>query len=164
MVENIMIQDQILFRGKLDPEFNITSSSNQWVEGCFAMHPTSEGLYPCIITSNSLGEIFPKFIIPQSLGQYTRKRDDLNNKIFQYDIVRYYLPFSKGNTDSKSFDNWQIGFIDWYQPDLSYAIVLKDRHIRLSNADNDIEVIGNLIDNLDLVDWLDTEGKYYDGL
>lgn len=130
---------KILFRGK-------RTDNKQWVEGFFFM----DGAY---ISSAFIMNKRSRYIVDrESIGQYTGLKDKNGKRIFEGDIVRI-----RGN---QAVEDWKhvgytalIAFIDGGFCALDGTI--EDHGLRrygLARLDFDLEVIGNIHDNPELLE------------
>lgn len=118
---------EILFRGK-------RVDNGEWAEGLLGSKRT-------IIAESPLGNIDEVVVIPESVGQYAGLIDNNGKRIFEGDIVR-------GNNF-------------WHEKQKIYQVAFDDGGFYLVNDSGtmwhhehieDIEVIGNIYDNPELMD------------
>lgn len=149
-----MSEREILFRGK-------RADNAEWIEGYYMYHinrticPAGDSIKPEDVEHIILFDGFSdcnmprginyKHVLPETVCQYTGLTDKNGRKIFEGDIVQEY-PF-KAIVKFGEFENQvlkNIGFnLDWlnvvsYRQDLPYWV-------------NEIEVIGNIFDNQELL-------------
>ena len=93
---------------------------------------------------------------PDTVGQYTGRTDKNGKKIFEGDIVRYVNPDEDAVTGRVSYGEHsysgthEIGFyVAWQKPE--WAMYLRDDLGFWTNF-REIEVIGNIHDNPDLIE------------
>ena len=141
---------KILFRGK-------RLHDNKWIYGNFVSD--CEG-NPHIIEPRFFCEDghhlqyedntdTPVFIIPETVGQYTGLTDKNGTKIFEGDICRFKR-FNDVHVGEIVFNVTTASFIMWYQSIVG-AYGEKATHQMLLSVCDDIEVIGNIHDNPELL-------------
>ena len=122
---------EILFKGK-------RVDNGEWVEGWYApLVCNDKTVIPYIRDINGTDWK----IIPETVGQYTGLTDKNGNKIFEGDIVYYYIsPYHK---------RFIVEFFDG-----AFVIKNKGNHIRspLYHFCPLVEVIGNIHDNPELLE------------
>lgn len=79
------------------------------------------------------------------LMQYTGLDDKDGLRIFEKDIVKIEVDDGFDYIDS-------VGFVDWYEREREYAIFLKGEPWRRLSIEDEIEVIGNIYQNNDLLE------------
>ena len=133
---------EILFRGKTD--------NGEWICGHyytqgFHLDTIEEDWYHFIkpIGSKSWGEVR---VIPQTVGQYTGLTDKNGTKIFEGDIVL----FSWG--DDRRRQPFYIEFVDGEFRATPKESTENIWSIRIASYACDFEVIGNIHDNLELLE------------
>lgn len=137
----------ILYKG-------IDVTSKEWVEGFYlegynTFNRSCREYYIFDATVNSKYNV-----IPESVGQYTGKRDINDVGIFEGDIVRTHVPIVLNTTDkyvtgvvkfgeyTTAYSSNNLGFyIDWEL----------NQNLALYCEINDIEVIGNIYDKPELL-------------
>lgn len=137
---------EILFRGK-------RVDNGKWVEGFYVSvpeHYKPEMSGKSYIVSINNGLFFE--VIPETIGQFTGKTDDNNVKIFENDIVNTYtvslFPGSKKSENS-------ISYVIWNNEEAEYQLKtpgLYTTHSLNRCFGDRIEVIGNLYNNLELLE------------
>ena len=137
-----IVNREILFRGK-------SIGTAEWVEGFYCGGNERKTLRPCIFVYRPDRQSYDcQDIIPETVGQYTGMTDKNGVRIFEGDIVTYKIPFTdkvvKTETGTVIYDG--CGFH------------IKDDGCMLRVADEkcEIQVIGNIYDNPDL---LEVSGK-----
>lgn len=133
---------EILYRGK-------RTDNGEWVEGYYAKYLNlKHEIYTAILKfDNEDGAVYSDEItavIPETVGEYTGLTDKNRKKIFEGDIVKFRI----------NFNNEKLGF--------RYGTVIFDHgsfHIDTDYcflctfaSDDDIEVIGNIHDNPELLE------------
>lgn len=115
---------EILFRGK-------RTDNGEWIYGNLAIRDDVKR-WEYFIGQNSLGYD----VIPETVGQYTGLTDKNGKKIFEGDIVKYRnnLPCKIDYIDSQFVMMWDKFYRDFEQV-----------------YDDEIEVIGNIHDNPELL-------------
>lgn len=134
---------EILFRG-IARDFN----SRDWFYG--SLLDKVYGGYPAILTDAAIeddGTLFvqPIYVERDSIGQYTGLKDKNGKKIFEGDLT--YYPWSPGKVLMK------VVFIDGefrLYPVKNYDFKVWD--IRICGEQDNIEVIGNIYDNPELLE------------
>lgn len=140
--------DKFLFRGKC-------INNDKWVEGNVIEQDNPEyHAYICMCFNAEINdkhtdiiEYNIKEIQPKTLGRFASRTDKNGTKIFENDIICIKYRFTWTNQLVK-----MIGVVKW--KDCAYVVVWNDR---TQNDDflkylNDIEVIGNIYDNLELLE------------
>ena len=125
---------EILFRGQT------ACGKKEWVYG--GIWQTEENDKLTIIFQREPYEELP--VYAETVGQYTGIRDKTGTRIFEGDIVKFGCDEDCDKT----------GPIEWYEDTASFAIIYKENDI--ANFDwlngTDLEVIGNIHDNPELLD------------
>ena len=141
---------EILFRGK--------TSVGEWICG----HLLEQNIPEChsYIVMSIIAELDNRHIeimdfdinevIPETVGQYTGLTDKNGVRIFEGDICRFkrYNDIYNGKI---VFNVKTASFIMWYQSIVG-AYSEKATHKMLLSVCNDIEVIGNIHDNTELLE------------
>lgn len=117
---------EILFRGK--------TSKGEWVYGDLEHNG-----------KNTPKWVDGKEIIPETVGQFTGLPDKNGKKIFEGDIVKENDIYHKGELQIKG-NIWRVVFADGL-----FFGNFKDISVYLQSLDG-MEVIGNIIDNKELLD------------
>ena len=91
----------------------------------------------------------PVFIIPETVGQYTGLTDKNGMRIFEGDICRFKR-FNDVHIGKIVFNATTASFVMWYQPIVG-AYGKKATQKMLLSVCDDIEVIGNIHDNPELL-------------
>jgi uncharacterized phage protein (TIGR01671 family) len=117
---------EILFRGK-------SVYNGEWIEGSY-YHCCGTAYGSTFIVVNDFGFIE---VIPHTVGQYTGLTDKNGKKIFEGDIVKNSrdvgLLYYKEKNSAFTVKGWEYGYWLWH------------------DKKEDIEVIGNIYDNKDLL-------------
>ena len=134
---------EILFKGK-------RADNGEWVYGYYAHRPTavciSESNPSCIYVPACNPDDNSEFIevLPETVGQYTGLTDKNGRKIFEGDIV-------EGNSEYFTYTHpYGKVVYDGGQYLISFDDVLEDIEC-LGAWANDVEIIGNIYDNPELV-------------
>jgi uncharacterized phage protein (TIGR01671 family) len=128
---------EILFRGK-------TIDSNEWTYGYYLKG--KDKTYIAIKEGESEAGWDIEEVIPETVGQYTGLKDKNGKMIFEGDIVTGLFNYNK-----------ITGYIK-YGSDCTFYIERNGLYgILLNNAEDWLEVIGNIYGNPELI--LDHEGK-----
>lgn len=132
---------EILFRGKC---FN----TEEWVEGYLGIEVPDE----LVIQQFSYDEYFKSNCIdqysvkPETVGQYTGLTDKNGTKIFEGDIVRFI------DIDFDGSERKAVGVIAWNRKAANFDIVKGTYRLDFHYpVFEEIEVIGNIYDNPELV-------------
>lgn len=139
---------EILFRGK-------RQDNNEWIEGCLirVYERVCRGVYqPREYAIQSAEEwIAPRYVVAETVGQYTGLTDKNGKKIFEGDIVKTW----KNNIGKIEFGQYWDEEIeeDFY----GYAWIGKDEYgesitLSLNKCWNEHEVIGTIYDNPELLE------------
>lgn len=136
---------EILFRGK-------RVSNGNWIEGYFVLLAINEGLKHAIHTGTDEGRFILFEVIPDTVGQFTGLCDKNGNKIFEGDIVK--IAGDSNNDDWKNVNYIaQIVFLDGGFCAIDGTIDnYSFRRYSLSRCEFDLEVIGNIHDNPELLE------------
>lgn len=120
---------EILFRGK---DFSGALNSS-WIFGSL---DTTENEYTIMIYPDRFGNKCRIFIDPKTVGQYTGLTDKNGKKIFEGDIVKY-----------RNSSPCKIDYID-----SQFVMMWKNFYRNFERVyDDEIEVIGNIYDNPELL-------------
>jgi uncharacterized phage protein (TIGR01671 family) len=123
---------EIKFRGK-------RKDTGEWVYGYFTRNDESGRCY--ITTQSKTGGAYPWEVDPATVGQYTGINDKNGREIYEGDIVTGLF----NHTDI-------IGHIV-YSSDATFFIKRKGLYgIGLNNAEDWLEVVGNIYDNPELLE------------
>ena len=127
---------EILFRGK-DPE------SGEWYYGYYVKR--NDGDRGDLILEDYYLESY-EIVKHKTVGQYTGLTDKNDTKIFEGDIVRYVIVDIDGSEDA------YIGAICFEPEKVGFAIKRDDyRAFFVNSWLIDIEIIGNIYDNPELM-------------
>ena len=139
---------EILFRGK-------SVTDGRWVFGDLSNY----GDYRAITTTRGFSIIDSCEVIPETVGQYTGLTDKNGKRVFEADILSikcadeksrpYPVYFGTYNVDGfgNDFNDFHIGFYTkHFGEDISLGFLAD------SNGSTDFEVIGNIFDNLELLE------------
>lgn len=138
---------EILFKAKrLD--------NGEWVEGYYVYVDYLDEHYilaSCKEHDGMHGMLSMKSykVHPNTLCQFTGLIDKNGNKIWENDIVKCYADTDDLGNDLFFFYKvlWHENYHCWWLSDIS---VLEDEYLHQYNS-NDIEVIGNIFDNAELI-------------
>ena len=139
-----MTMREILFRGK-------RTDNGEWVEGYYIHRPTAvcigESNPSCIWVPAADPDDDTKIfeVFPETVGQYTGLTDKNGRKIFEGDIV-------EGNSEYFTYTHpYGKVVYDGGQYLISFDDVLEDIEC-LGAWANDVEIIGNIYDNPELLE------------
>lgn len=145
---------EILFRGK-------RIDNGEWVYGYFYEECGVTYIIEDRQKETMLNRNTPNVIIPETIGQFTGLTDKKGVKIFEGDIGARYLDKDMSYTDGKTWrDYWLIewykgGFITTISADyciyLKKMIVVSSKPNEFSKRFDEIEIIGNIHDNPELL-------------
>lgn len=146
----------ILFRGK-----NLINE--EWVYGSLVSDSTDElriiKFKEIIADGHHLilnQDDSPQFFIQESIGQFIGLTDKNNKKIFEGDIVKVFnklvQEYEIGVVKMSELGTWSILIkIDKCSPLTIPMFEFIDNHLSIVHSTNRIEVIGNIIDNSELL-------------
>lgn len=135
---------EILFRGK-------TVCDGDWIYGGITWNPSKKKVF--IYTEWDEGEV-----IPETVGQYTGMTDKNGKKIFESDIVKMsyrgdvltaVVRFGNYNQPDKILKT-HLGFYFDFDT-VNFEDFRKDVGYWTGRTSGEIEVIGNIYDDLDLI-------------
>ena len=125
---------EILFRGK-------RVDNGEWIEGYFAQ--SGDRTFIIIDNDFAVGYVKMKEVVPETVRQYTGLTDKKGKKIFEGDIVKEPDVIHEGRIQIK-------GDISQIMNLYGCLCVVKNNHVKnfLGNGFHEVEVIGNIYDNL----------------
>ena len=140
---------EVIFRGK-------RTDNGEWVYGYYTKARYFLNKKEMHIIFEPDVETFPhceftgyEEVIPETVGQYTGLTDKNGTKIFEGDICRFKR-FNDVHVGEIVFNVTTASFIMWYQSIVG-AYGEKATHQMLLSVCDDIEVIGNIHDNPELL-------------
>lgn len=133
---------EILFRGK-------RTDCDAWVDGDLIQAFRGNQFSSCSIMPNTPTAYCWK-VIPETIGQYTGLADRNGKKIFEGDICKFKR-FNDVHVGEIVFNVTTASFVMWYQSIVG-AYGEKATHKMLLSVCDDIEVIGNIHDNPELLE------------
>ena len=137
---------EILFRGK-------RTDSGEWIEGDVLQTRYHGGhIEYQIMPQTPVSSAYP--VLPETIGQYTGLTDKNGKKIFEGDICKFKR-FNDVHIGKVVFNVTTTSFIMWYQPIVGAYGEKATQKMLLSACDN-IEIIGNIHDNPELMEQEDT--------
>lgn len=131
---------EILFRGK-------RVDNGEWIEGNLLTYPSGDTRIAVTVSGHKNPAIYGslEFVIPETVGQYTGLTDKNGKKIFEGDI---FIGFWKEKL-VVYYDNCYLGFRvrtpSGSDNEISYYANYRNNKI-------DIEIIGNIHDNPELLE------------
>nr|DAU12512.1 MAG TPA: YopX protein [Caudoviricetes sp.] len=121
---------EILFRGK-------RVDNGEWVFGDLEHNGKN---VPKWVNGNE--------IVPETVGQFTGLTDKNGKKIFEGDIVKGDLGLGYGDNEN------HIAYIEYQEDGMSFCLVeiLEEDFGKCAEISDDLEVIGNIYDNPELLE------------
>ena len=134
---------EILFHGK-------RADNGEWIEGdLLQIKYYNKPIIECkIMPQTPVSSAYP--VLPETVGQYTGLTDKNGVRIFEGDICRFKR-FNDVHVGKVVFNVTTASFIMWYQPIVGAYGEKATQKMLLSVCD-DIEVIGNIHDNPELLE------------
>ena len=134
---------EILFRGK-------RKDNDKWAYGFYALFASNKGLKHGIHTGAENGCVIPYEVDPETVGQFTGLTDKNGKKIFEGDIVKGDLGLGYGDNEN------HIAYIEYQEDGMSFCLVeiLEEDFGKCAEISDDLEVIGNIHDNPELLEEL----------
>ncbi len=132
---------EIIFRAK-------RKDNGEWVYGFYALFASNKGLKHGIYTGAENGCVIPYEVDPETVGQYTGLTDKNGKKIFEGDIVKGDLGLGYGDNEN------HIAYIEYQEDGMSFCLVevLEEDFGKCAEISDDLEVIGNIYDNPELLE------------
>ena len=131
----------VIFRGK-------RADNGEWIEGSLLGIDWCDKPSTYSIAPNTPVSVFYS-VIPETVGQFTGLTDKNGRKIFEGDICRFKR-FNDIYIGKIVFNVKTASFVMWYQSIVG-AYSEKATHKMLLSVCDDIEVIGNIHDNTELL-------------
>ena len=136
---------EILFRGK-------RINNGELVEGFYNHIPcgrfgSDEHMIQTVLENGKIGMLYD--IDPSTVGQYTGHTDKNGKRIFEGDIIRYIFDSPDDPTATENGLKVRTGRIFWSDWSSSFALT---GGINGSASLNNVEVIGNIHDNPELLE------------
>ena len=125
---------EILFRGKRK-DFD-----NEWLYGFYTLYNNNRGMKPTIITGTEENCCILLEVIPETVGQYTGLTDKNGKKIFEGDICI-----------NREGDIGRVTWYEGYSAFMIYGITKNKVYWLYANDFSELEVIGNIHDNPELL-------------
>lgn len=132
---------EVIFRGK-------RADNGEWIEGSLLGIDWCDKPSTYSIAPNTPVSVFYS-VIPETVGQYTGLTDKNGKRIFEGDICRFKR-FNDVHIGKIVFNATTASFVMWYQPIVGAYGEKATQKMLLSVCD-DIEVIGNIHDNPELL-------------
>lgn len=132
---------EILFKAK-------RKDNGEWVEGYYCRYGFSRKEKHYIIPSYA-ADLYDYEIDINTICQYTGLTDKNGDKIWENDVVKCYADTDDLGNDLYFFYKviWHESYHCWWLSDIH---ILEDEYLHECNP-NDIEVIGNIFDNAELL-------------
>ena len=143
-----MNEREILFRGK-------RTYNGEWIEGIYCPYiwamffKRSEKPHIIILSDDKNIDGLWCEVLPETVGQFTGLTDKNGKRIFEGDICRFKR-FNDVHIGKIVFNATTASFVMWYQPIVGAYGEKATQKMLLSVCD-DIEVIGNIHDNPELL-------------
>lgn len=132
---------EVIFRGK-------RADNGEWIEGDLLQAKYHSGhIEYQIMPQTPVSSAYP--VLPETVGQYTGLTDKNGRKIFEGDICRF-MRFNDAHVGKIVFNVKTASFVMWYQSIVGAYGEKATHKMHLSVCD-DIEVIGNIHDNPELL-------------
>lgn len=138
------MNDKNLYRGK-------RVDNDEWVEGDLIHRQIWRRTLAIIRVSDDGFEHYEEYeVIPESVGQFTGLTDKNGKKIFEGDIVKGDLGLGYGDNEN------HIAYIEYQEDGMSFCLVeiLEEDFGKCAEISDDLEVIGNIHDNPELLEEL----------
>lgn len=129
---------EILFRGK-------SKNNKQWAYGFYCLISNNHGMQPCIITGTERGCFIPVFVDPETVGEFTGILDRNGTKIFEGDVL------ASEAWACNIIVVWMDGGFTTKEGDSSHNLSANMRDADGFDIE-DVEVIGNIHDNPELLE------------
>lgn len=132
---------EILFRGK-------RIDNGEWAYGSFLQVEHEDGSFTTAVFSKKDAGGDAE-VDPSTVGQYTAHTDKNGKRIFEGDIIRYIFDSPDDPTATENGLKVRTGRIFWSDWSSSFALT---GGINGSASLNNVEVIGNIYDNPELLE------------
>ena len=133
------MEREILFRGK--------TKQGKWLYGFYHNETSIESPSSDrkVTRHHIYTQDFDKFVIPETVGQFTGLTDKNGTKIFEGDIVKGYLGYGDNENN--------IAYIEYQEDSMGFVLVeiLKEDYGKYFEISDNMEVIGNIHDNPELL-------------
>mgnify|MGYP002524739668 CR=1 FL=1 len=126
---------EIIFRAK-------RKDNGKWAEGYYFKWG-----YRTFLMLGTTGGFDLVDVFPESVGQFTGLTDKNGEKIFEGDIVKGDLGLGYGDNEN------HIAYIEYQEDGMSFCLVeiLEEDFGKCAEISDDLEVIGNIYDNPELL-------------
>lgn len=131
---------EILFRGKTE--------KGEWLYGFYHNETSIESSSSDrkITRHHIYTQDFDKFVMPETIGQFTGSTDKNGKKIFEGDIVKYFFGYENGK------ENREILLVVWDKEYCKFMLEEQRTKQRIDLCEFEkTEIIGNIHDNPELL-------------
>ena len=125
-------------------------NTGEWVYGYYTLYPKCCGLHPCILSGTESGCIIPKFIDLDTLGSCTDMTDVNDTEMFEGDIIKIKSYDYDYEYITQVYYSCHTLCVDIYGQDYDFTAIGFADDIWDEDC-CEIEVIGNIYDNPELV-------------
>lgn len=141
---------EILFRGKC-------VDNGEWIEGNLLTYPSGDTRIAVTVSGHKNPAIYGslEFVIPETVGQYTGLTDKNDKKIFEGDIIKFTTWDCQGSDTQHigvvklaygMWSIWKSSNSEYWGADGAFGLYM------VHSGDDEIEVIGNIHENPELLE------------